>query len=88
MYRYHLQGLDVMHKNIYAGQQSINEALGIVKSTQDAYPNNMIVPLFALAKSEEVVEVMAKANRTMQKNVFAIMSSIDPSNRSSYIKLR
>ena len=88
MYRYHLQGLDVMHNNVYAGQQSINEALGIVKSTQDAYPNNMIVQLFALAKAEEVVEVMAKANRTIQKNVYAIMSSIDPSNRSAYIKLR
>ncbi len=88
MYRYHLQGLDVMHKNVYAGQNSLNEALNIVKSTRDAYPNNMVVQLFSVAKSEEIMEVMAKANRTIQKNVYAVMSSIDPSNRASYIKLR
>ena len=88
MYRYHLQGLDVMHLNVGAGQQSINEALGIVKSTRDAYPNNMIVQIFAISKAQEIVEVMAKASRTMQKNVYAIMSSIDPANRSTYMPLR
>jgi hypothetical protein len=88
MYRYHRQGLDIMHNNVYAGQQSINDALGIVKSTRDAYPNNMIVQLFAIAKAEEIVEIMAKANRGIQKNTYAIMSSIDPSNRAIYIQLR
>jgi len=88
MYQYHLQGLDLMHKNTFAGQSAINEVLSTVKSTRDAYPNNMIVQLFSVAKHEEIVEVMAKANRTMQKNVYAIMSSIDPSNRAAYIKLR
>ena len=88
MYRYHLQGLDVMHKNVFSGQQSISEALSIVKATRDAYPNNMIVQLFAVAKSAEIVEVMAKANRPMQKSTFALMSSIDPSNRAAYIQLR
>lgn len=88
MYRYHLQGLDVMHANAAAGQASINDALNIVLDTRNAYPNNMVVQLFAIAKSDEVVEVMAKANRTLQKNASSVMTTIDPANRANYAKLK
>lgn len=88
MYRYHRQGLDLMHADVAQGRSNILAALNIVKETRDAYPNNMIVQLFAGAKTLEIVDIMAKASRSEQKNVFNVLSSIDPANRSSYIKLR
>lgn len=88
MYRYHRQGLDLMHADVNQGRSNIIAALEIVKSTRDAYPNNMIVQLFAGAKTPEIVDIMGPATRTSQKKVFNVLSSIDPSNRSAYIKLR
>ena len=88
LYRYHRQGLDIMATQPTKGQQTISDALTIVKAVRGNYPNSMILQLFSDAKATEVVEIMVKAPRPLKSNAYGVMSTIDPSNRTQYLPLR
>ena len=64
------------------------EALKKVQLVQAGFPNSMIVQLFAVAKGNEVVEIMSKAPRDMQRQVYGIMAIVDPANVSKYEKFK
>lgn len=88
MYRYHRNGLDIMHQNTAAGQQAVLNSIRIVKDAAKDYPNNMLVQMFSIAKSKEIINIMARANRTAQRETYELMSTIDPASRNEMSQLQ
>jgi hypothetical protein len=88
MYIYHLEGLDVMFNNVQEGQQKILDALQKVQVVNATVPQSMIVQMFSNAKRDEVLDIMAKANRNTQRQVYGIMTTIDPTNVENYDVLK
>jgi hypothetical protein len=88
LYTYHLEGLDIMFSDVTTGQRKVLDALQRINSVHQGFPNSMIVPLFIQAKSQEVLDIMALANRNMKRQVYTLMVKMDAAGANKYKPLR
>lgn len=88
LYTYHLEGLDVMHKNVLTGRSNILLAIDDVQKTNQSYPGSIITQVFVDAKREEIIEIFKGAPAGEQNQVIQIMSRLDPSNSGKYRDIR
>lgn len=80
MYKYHREGLDVMHEDREKGRKEIMDALSIMESDYNNSPNQMVYQVFANAKTEELVEIFKAAPTYTERNkVSRTVSRFDPS---------
>ena len=84
MYNYHLRSLDIMYRDSEQAKSNLLNVLDVVSKVNKAYPNSMIMQMFANTKSEELIEIFRVADRTQKTKVYQIMSKIDPSRSSNY----
>lgn len=88
MYDYHRQGLDIMATDPAAGRAIIAGALNTIAEVDRAYPNSMIIQMFADAKSDEITEIF-KAGTVQEKNqVIQVMSRLDATKVNKYREIR
>ena len=83
-YQYHRHGLDYMASEIDRGISQMLEALETIDKARATYPNSMILRMFAITKSDEIVEVFKGADRTTRSRIQQIMRKLDVSNASKY----
>lgn len=83
-YDYHRQGLDVMEKTPESARSSMMSALEVVDKVNRAYPNSMILQMFANAKANEIIDVFKQGNPSEKSRVYAIMTKLDAANASKY----
>ena len=83
-YQYHRHGLDYMSSELDRGLSQMLEALETIDKARATYPNTMVLRMFAITKSDEVVEVFKGASRTARSRVQQIMRKLDVSNASKY----
>lgn len=88
MYRYHLQGLDIIADNITEGRANIATAFEDLDKVNQSYPNCMILQIFNATKSSEVIEIFKPAPLAEQNKVVRTMTRIDPSNAAKYRKIK
>lgn len=88
MYQYHRLALDVMSNDVDAGRSIMTSAIEEIGKVNQAYPNSMIVQMFANAKSDEVIEIYKRGNRSEQDKFVNLMSKIDPTNASNYREVK
>jgi len=84
MYDYHRQGLDIMHDDAETGKIVMTQTLEEIGKVSRAYPNAMIIQMFANAKSSEIIEIYKNGNTTQKSKVKAIMTKMDASGASRY----
>jgi Domain of unknown function (DUF4835) len=88
MYQYHRHGLDYMAADISKGQTEMLNALTSIDKVRAAYPNSMVLRMFATTKSDEIIEIFKGADRTTKNTVYQIMRKVDVANASKYNVLR
>lgn len=88
LYSYHLEGLDLMHRDVLAGRGNILLAIEDVQKTNQAYPGSVITQVFVDAKREEIIEIFKGSSVGEQNQVIQMMSRIDPSNSGKYRSIR
>lgn len=90
LYDYHLRGLDRMSEDIEGGRNSIANAITKINQVHRAYPNTMIVQIFAIAKGDEILQIFANAtvDKPTKQKVYQAMIKIDAANASKYDPLR
>ncbi len=86
-YQYHLEGLDMMHKSPDLGRAKLYASLLDVEKASKAYPNAMVIQMFANAKSTEIVEIFKEGTVSEKPRVHGIMTKIDAAGASKYIPL-
>lgn len=84
MYDYHRQGLDIMYDDPVAGRAIINDAIKKVGEVKQAYPQAMIIQMFANAKFGEIIEIFKKGTRAQKSSIKAVMGRVDAANASRY----
>lgn len=84
MYDYYINGLDMMQKDVAAGQAGIIRALETIDNVNNSYPNSMAIQLFCLAKQDEIVQIFKNANSESKQKVQSIMRRMDPANSNKY----
>ncbi len=88
MYDYHRLALDIMSESMSEGRAVLAKTLSSIEKVNSAYPNSMVMQMFALAKGDEITEIFKGGTRREQSDAIRIMSKIDPSNASKYRKIR
>jgi hypothetical protein len=83
-YLYHRMGLDVFTKNREDAQNRVVQALDEISKANLGYPNAMIIQMFVVAKSNEIIEMAKGFNKPLKVKIFDVMSKIDPANSSKY----
>lgn len=83
-YAYHLNGLDVMQKDVTKGRDEIYKALESFESITKVYPNSMLVKVFFNAKYKELIEIYKGAPTAEQNKAIELLSRMDPANKNFY----
>ncbi|MCC6817367.1 MAG: DUF4835 family protein [Bacteroidia bacterium] len=83
-YSYHLNGLDVMNKDVVKGRDEIYKALESFEDITKVYPNSMLVKVFFNAKYKELIEIFKGAPSAEQNKAIELLSRMDPANKSFY----
>jgi hypothetical protein len=86
-YAYHRLGLDTFDKNPDKAREVILQGLRDVKKVRDVNPNSILVISFLDAKGKELANIFSAGNVQQRREAYDIITSIDPSNRSSYDKI-
>lgn len=84
LYAYHLNGMDVMHKDVVKGRDEIFKALESFEEITRVYPNSMLVKVFFNAKYKELIEIFKGAPSAEQTKAIDLLSRMDPANKSFY----
>ena len=83
-YTYHRLGMDTFTKNREDAQNKIILALDEINRANSSYPNAMIIQMFVVAKSNEIIEMAKGFNKPLKLKTFDVMTKIDPANLTKY----
>lgn len=83
-YAYHLNGLDVMHKDVVKGRDEVFKSLESFEELTKIYPNSMLVKVFFNAKYKELIEIFKGASSAEQTKAIDLLSRMDPANKLFY----
>lgn len=87
LYSYHRLGLDTFDKDADASRAVILKGLKEIKKVRDINPNAILVISFFDAKSKELTNIFSEGNVQTRREVYDIVTTIDPSNRTAYEKI-
>ncbi|HYC84301.1 MAG TPA: DUF4835 family protein [Chryseosolibacter sp.] len=87
IYSYHRLGLDTFDKNPDKSREIILKGLRDIRKIRDVNPNSILVISFLDAKGKELTNIFSEGNLEVRREAYTIITTIDPSNRSSYEKI-
>ncbi|ELR70336.1 hypothetical protein C900_04021 [Fulvivirga imtechensis AK7] len=87
IYKYHRLALDTYEQDRDKSRQMILEVLKELKKVKDTYPNSILVISFLDAKSDELISIFSEGNIQVRREVFDVLSTLDPSKREQYQKI-
>ncbi len=87
LYSYHRLALDNFEAKPDEGRELILKALRDIRKLRDINPNAIILVSFFDAKGKELAEIFSTGNLQARREAYDIMTTIDPSNRSTYEKM-
>lgn len=88
LYTYHINGLDVMHKDVAKGRDEIFKSLESFQELTRVFPNSMLVKVFFNAKYKELIEIFKGAPTAEQIKAIELLSKMDPANKSFYDQIK
>ncbi len=86
-YTYHRLALDTFDQDPDKSRKIILEGLKEVKKVRDINPNAILLVSFLDAKGKELANIFSSGNIQIRREAYDIVTTIDPSNRSTYEKM-
>jgi hypothetical protein len=87
IYSYHRLGLDTFEKDPEKSRAIILKGLRDIKKLRDVNPNAILIISFFDAKGKELANIFSEGNIQLRREAYDIITSIDPSNRTTYEKI-
>ena len=84
LYEYHRNGLDKMYENTEAALPVMQSSLSLLEKVRNDNPLSLLLVVFFLAKSEELINIYTKAPQTEKAKAVPILSKLDPQNAEKY----
>lgn len=86
-YSYHRLGLDTFDQNADASREVILKGIKDIKKVRDINPNAILIIAFFDAKGRELANIFSEGQLSVRREVYDLITTMDPSNRSSYEKI-
>ncbi|SMO83690.1 type IX secretion system protein PorD [Solitalea koreensis] len=83
-YTYHRRGLDLFYSNIDKGRTDLLTSLTTIERAYNERPTGYFFIVFFTAKSDEIANILQKADPTQRLKVLPILKTIDPANSNKY----
>lgn len=87
LYAYHRLALDTFDQDPDKSRTIILKALKDIKKIRDLNPSGILVISFFDAKTKEITNLFSTGNIQIRREVYDIMTAVDPSNQSNYQKI-
>lgn len=87
-FKYHYDGLDVIHYDPEKGLQGMVDGLNLVRDTNVKYPNSFWRRRFFESKYKEIPDIFREAPQATKSTVYEILAKSDPSHLSEYESLK
>lgn len=88
MYDYHRNGMDRLHDDVSTAKAVILSAVKEVGRVNSSYMNSLIVQMWSNAKNSEILEIFKNSVKSEQRQVYALMEGINPSQLDVLRELR
>ena len=87
-YEYHRNGLDRMADDVSTGKAVVLSAIKDIGQVSEAYRNAMVIQMWSNAKQQEILEVFKNSVKSEQRQVYNLMSKVDPGQAELLKELR
>lgn len=87
-YQYHLEGLDVMQKDLKGAKEKIKTAINTLVVLNSAKSNSFLSRIFFDAKSDEIVAVFSAGPSGAITDLVANLNKISPLNSSKWLGIK
>lgn len=86
-YKYHIQGMDKMAKDMETSRIYITQSIEMVQKVARVMPNSMLLKVWFNAKADEIVNIYIKAMPADKTKIVEILNQVDPANRAKWDKI-
>ena len=86
-YEYHRLGLDEMSGNVTNGRARIASGMSVLRDAYRARPATYVINTFLDAKADELVDIFSKGTDKEKKDVYEILTDIDPTRINTYDRI-
>ncbi|RZN81451.1 MAG: DUF4835 family protein [Winogradskyella sp.] len=88
MYKYHREGLDLMHKNVRSSKSAIAESLIDLQKMHSRRPNSFLMRVFFDSKANEVASVFSGGPNVNITKVVDVLNKVAPIHGSKWSKIK
>ena len=88
MYDYHRLALDIMHKDVTTGLNTMTSTLEAINEVDKAYPNTFLIQIFTNTKAGEISNIYQQGDLDTRLKIYGIMTRLDPANSNKYEPIR
>lgn len=88
MYKYHMEGLDLMHESPKNGKAKIISALDELQKVHRKRPNSFLMRIFFDAKANEVLDILSGGPSVNITNAVDILNRIAPLHSQKWRKIK
>lgn len=87
-YKYHREGMDIMHEKPTEGRAIVLNALELLVPVYNNRPASFNMQLFFNAKGDEIVNIFQQGTAEEKTKVVELLMKIDPANTTKYLKIQ
>lgn len=88
LYQYHRLGLDVMHKDVASGKETIATSILNLKKMSDSRPSSLLMRVFFDAKAQEIEQIFSGGPSIPVKDLKDALNRIAPLYAENWSKLQ
>lgn len=88
LYQYHLQGMDKFKDDNPIARKEIYSSLEKIRGVQENLPNSVLFKIIFNSKRQELINIFKEAEPGLKNRAAELLGLLDPSNVSSYDKIR
>ncbi|NRD23411.1 DUF4835 family protein [Winogradskyella litoriviva] len=78
IYKYHIEGLDIMNENLKEGKNNIISVFNDLKKVHNSRPNSFLMRVFFDAKADEITDILSGGPNVNISNAKDILDKIAP----------
>lgn len=88
MYKYHREGMDIMHEKPSEGRAIVLNALELLVPVYNNRPASFNMQLFFNSKGDEIVNIFSQGTAEEKNKVVELLMKVDPANTTKYLKIQ
>ena len=88
MYKYHINGLDIMNEGVKEGKSEVIAVLDDLQKVHRVRPNSFLMRVFFDAKADEIMDILSGGPSVNITNAMDILNRIAPMHSQKWRNIK